>query len=117
VGIESKGRKGRRRHVPQRTCVGCRAVHPKREMMRIVRIDEGVVEIDPSGKRAGRGAYLCQQKNCWELALKRQSLDRALKTVMTDASREMLSAYAAQLPVEPVSVHDQTQALVEHLDT
>jgi len=44
------------RHVPQRTCVGCRTVRPKRELVRVVRTPEGTVELDPTGKRSGRGA-------------------------------------------------------------
>jgi predicted RNA-binding protein YlxR (DUF448 family) len=75
-------------------------------MVRVVRTAEGVIEIDPGGKRAGRGAYLCRQKKCWETALRRQSLDRALKTVITDTAKETLSTYAAQFPTELVSPHD-----------
>ena len=93
-----KARKGRRRAVPQRTCVGCRAVNPKRELVRIVRTPEGAVEVDPSGKRSGRGAYLHRQQSCWEQALKRSALERALKTPLDEASRERLLAYAATLP-------------------
>jgi predicted RNA-binding protein YlxR (DUF448 family) len=93
-----KTRKGRRRAVPQRTCVGCRAVNPKRELVRIVRTTEGTAEIDLSGKRSGRGAYLHRQQSCWEQALKRSSLDRALKTTLDEASKARLLAYAATLP-------------------
>jgi predicted RNA-binding protein YlxR (DUF448 family) len=95
---QAQKRKGRRRHVPQRTCVGCRTVHPKREMLRVVRTPEGTVEIDTSGKRSGRGAYLCQQKSCWETALKRHGLDHALKITLDDATKAMLTTYAQTLP-------------------
>lgn len=94
-------RKGRRRHVPQRTCVGCRTVKPKRELVRVVRTSESGIEIDPGGKQAGRGAYLCRNKECWDTALKRHSLDRALKTAIDDATRARLVAYATELPVLP----------------
>ncbi|MFS8640208.1 MAG: YlxR family protein, partial [Symbiobacteriaceae bacterium] len=52
------------KHVPQRTCIGCRAVRPKRELLRIVRTPEGEILFDPSGRRAGRGAYLCPSASC-----------------------------------------------------
>jgi predicted RNA-binding protein YlxR (DUF448 family) len=93
-----KKRKGRQRHVPQRTCVGCRKVHPKRELVRVVRTLDGTVEIDPSGKLSGRGAYLCQQESCWDKALKRGSLDHALKTTLDDDVKATLAAYAQTLP-------------------
>lgn len=87
----------RRRHVPQRTCVGCRTVRPKRELMRLVLTPEGKVEVDADGKRPGRGAYLCRQKRCWEMAIERHSLDRALKTRLDDETRTMLAACAEKL--------------------
>lgn len=90
-------RKGRSKIVPQRTCIGCRAVHPKREMVRVVRTPEGTVEIDLGGKQSGRGAYLCRQKSCWETALKRRSFNHALKTNLDDATRAALTTYAQTL--------------------
>ena len=57
------------KHVPQRTCVGCREVLPKRQMVRIVRTADGV-QVDPTGKLAGRGAYLHDRRECWERGLK-----------------------------------------------
>src|SRR5512143_2238498 len=83
------------KHVPQRTCVGCRRVLGKRQLVRIVRTGQGVL-IDPTGKRAGRGAYLHDRRSCWEAGLN-GSLARALKTELTAADRELLQAYAAQL--------------------
>jgi predicted RNA-binding protein YlxR (DUF448 family) len=67
-------------------------------MVRVVRTPEGTIEVDPTGKRPGRGAYLCQRKSCWERALKRRSLDHALKTELDDATRAALLAYAQSLP-------------------
>lgn len=83
------------RHIPQRTCVACRSERPKREMVRIVRSPDGVVGIDPTGKRSGRGAYLCSSASCWQQALKRHALDKALKTALTAADREALAAFGA----------------------
>jgi predicted RNA-binding protein YlxR (DUF448 family) len=83
------------RHIPQRTCVACRSERPKRDMVRIVRAPDGAVAVDPTGKRSGRGAYLCLQPPCWQAALKRHALDKALKTELTVADREALAAFGA----------------------
>ncbi len=85
------------KHVPLRTCVHCQQVRPKRELIRIVRTPEGVIEIDERGKAAGRGAYLCRNKACWEGAIAHQRLDYALKTTLSAADRERLLAYGQQL--------------------
>lgn len=87
---------GRRRHIPQRTCVACREVMSKRSMIRIVRSPQGVV-IDPTGKLAGRGAYLHLQRSCWELGLK-GALSSALKVELSPDERQSLVSYAASLP-------------------
>lgn len=82
--------------MPQRTCVGCREVLPKRTLIRIVRQGE-TVQVDPSGKLAGRGAYLHNQRSCWERGLK-GALAHALKTELSDVDRETLKAFMASLP-------------------
>ena len=79
----SKKTKGPRpKHIPQRTCIACRRTDAKRGLMRLVRDAEGQVALDPTGKRAGRGAYLCHDPACWEQALKRNGLARALRIDM-----------------------------------
>ena len=88
---------GRRKHIPQRTCVGCRKILPKRSMVRIVRSPQGVT-IDPTGKLAGRGAYLHDLRSCWESGLK-GALESALKTSLNPEERERLMNYAGSLPV------------------
>jgi predicted RNA-binding protein YlxR (DUF448 family) len=88
----------RRIHVPQRTCVGCRQVRPKREMIRVVRTPDGGVQVDTTGKRAGRGAYLCPQQTCWEAALAGGRLSHALKTHLTPSERETLLAFSDTYP-------------------
>jgi len=87
-----------RRHIPQRTCIGCRETKPKRELIRIVRTQSGAVEIDPTGKRSGRGTYLCNAKSCWQAGLKKERLDRALRTNVTAEDRTKLAQYAETLP-------------------
>jgi len=88
----------KRKHVPQRTCVVCRTVRPKRELVRIVRTPEGGVAVDETGKRSGRGAYICRERGCWETALARRHLERALKTTLTAEAESELREYAAALP-------------------
>lgn len=90
------------KHIPQRTCIGCRTTSAKREFVRIVRTPEGTVEADPTGKRNGRGAYLCARRTCWEEALKKDRLARALRTSISAQEREGLKRYAEQF--EPVAV-------------
>ena len=86
------------KHVPQRTCVGCREVLPKRKMVRIVRTAEGV-QVDPTSKLAGRGAYLHDRRECWERGL-RGSLAHALKTTLTVDERTGLEDFMNTLPIE-----------------
>jgi uncharacterized protein len=80
------------KHVPQRTCVGCRVVNAKRQLVRLVRTAAGQVVVDPTGKAAGRGAYLHDRRSCWVKALDRRALDQALKMTITDANRAALHA-------------------------
>jgi hypothetical protein len=92
--------KARPRHVPQRTCVACRRTAAKRELVRIVRTPEGGAEVDPTGKRSGRGAYLCAAPDCWRLAVQKGRLDRALKTSVGAHDKETLLQYAESLTPE-----------------
>jgi predicted RNA-binding protein YlxR (DUF448 family) len=91
----------RPRHVPLRTCVACRSTEAKRGLVRVVRTPEGRVEIDPTGKRNGRGAYVHESRACWEAALKRDRLGHALKISVPAADMERLRAHAARLAPEP----------------
>lgn len=109
----TKQRQGARpKHVPQRTCIACRRVDAKRGLTRLVRQPDGHVAIDPTGKRPGRGAYVCAERGCWETALKRKAIERALKIEsLASEDRDALAAHAATLPsgvdadkVEAVSV-------------
>lgn len=87
------------KHVPQRTCVGCRQVLSKRTLIRVVRTSEGI-QVDPSGKAAGRGAYLHSLRSCWERGL-RGGLAHALKIELTVQDRESLRVFMAGLADEP----------------
>lgn len=86
------------KHVPQRTCVGCREVMPKRKMIRIVRTADGV-QVDPTSKLAGRGAYMHDRRECWERGLK-GALTHALKVTLTSEDRTRLEEFMNTLPVE-----------------
>jgi uncharacterized protein len=88
----------KQKHVPQRTCVGCREVFSKRSLIRIVRSPQGIL-VDPTGKMAGRGAYLHDRRSCWERGLK-GSIAQALKTELSADDRERLSAFMGALPEE-----------------
>ncbi|HHY38954.1 MAG TPA: YlxR family protein [Clostridia bacterium] len=68
----------RPKHVPVRTCIGCQMRRPKREMIRIVRTPKGEVMVDPTGKRSGRGTYICPVLECLETAFKKNRLGGAL---------------------------------------
>ena len=87
-------RRSKQRHTPYRTCVGCREKKPKRSLVRIVRTPEGRVVLDERGKAQGRGAYLCRKTACWEKALNRGSLNRALRTSLQSEEIERLRAHA-----------------------
>ena len=65
----------RKRKIPLRICVGCRTKKPKRELIRLVRTPEGELRLDPGGKISGRGAYICRQQSCLEVALKGRRLE------------------------------------------
>jgi len=67
-------------------------------MVRLVRTPQGMVEIDPRGKRAGRGAYLCKVQACWEQGLKGNRLERALKTKIDAEKRNGLLEYSTAFP-------------------
>jgi uncharacterized protein len=88
----------RPKHVPQRTCIACRQVGGKRGLVRLVRTVEGTVEIDLTGKKAGRGAYLHPLRSCWEIGLKGSRIEQALRVKLPQANRQSLQEYAQSLP-------------------
>ena len=89
------------KHIPQRTCIACHTVRSKRELVRIVRTTENHVEADATGKKAGRGAYLCRARECWDQVLSsRGNLEHALKLETPVDSQDLvrLREFAAMLP-------------------
>lgn len=94
----------RRKHVPQRTCVSCRKIRPKREMVRIVCTPDQGVKIDESGKASGRGAYLCPERKCWEKALSEKRLEHALQTGLSKEEWEALLEFGQALELADEAV-------------
>jgi predicted RNA-binding protein YlxR (DUF448 family) len=78
------------KRMPQRTCMACRRVRNKRDMVRLVRTATGDIEIDSTGKKEGRGAYICPDRACWEKALKGKQLENALRVRFTQDNRDKL---------------------------
>jgi predicted RNA-binding protein YlxR (DUF448 family) len=89
VAVIRKTGPGRR--VPSRSCVACRTVRPKRELLRVVRTPDGRIEIDESGRQAGRGAYLCRDGDCQTTAIERGALTRALGSPLPAELRSVLA--------------------------
>lgn len=88
----------RPRHVPIRTCIACKQSKPKRELLRVVRTPDGHVLMDATGKRSGRGAYLCARLSCWQDALKKKRLEQEFETTLSEEDRAGLEAFIATLP-------------------
>jgi predicted RNA-binding protein YlxR (DUF448 family) len=97
-----KSKPVRQKHVPIRTCVSCREAGAKRGLIRIVRTPEGHDQIDPTGRKNGRGAYLCYKQPCWQRATQTPILNRALNTQLSSESLSTLSEFAAGLPSDEV---------------
>jgi len=72
------------RKIPMRKCIGCNTSKDKRELIRVVRNAEGEISIDTTGKKPGRGAYICKDKNCLKLARKGKKIDKAFEVAISD---------------------------------
>lgn len=83
------------RKIPVRRCCGCGEGKPKKELVRIVRSPEGEVSLDATGKKAGRGAYLCPNAACLAKARKKKSLERALAVAIPPEVYEAMEASLA----------------------
>ena len=76
--------------VPMRLCTGCREMKNKKEMMRVLKTGEGEILLDTTGRKNGRGAYLCYSLECLEKARKNKGLERSLKTEIPQEVYERL---------------------------
>jgi uncharacterized protein len=88
------------RKIPMRMCVGCREMKPKKELLRAVRAPDGTVSLDATGKKAGRGAYVCYDAECLKKALKQRQLDRALEAKLDEAANLQLTETMRRLLAE-----------------
>jgi uncharacterized protein len=94
----AKAQTKRPKHVPLRTCVSCRETKPKRELLRVVRTPDGHVLVDATGKKSGRGAYLCARLSCWETAIKKKRLEQEFEMTLSDEDRAGLDSFITTLP-------------------
>lgn len=76
--------------LPQRTCIGCNSKANKNELIRIVKNKDGRIEIDRTGKAQGRGAYICDNVECLEKAIKSKRLEKVFETKISDEIYENL---------------------------
>jgi predicted RNA-binding protein YlxR (DUF448 family) len=83
--------------VPLRTCLGCKTVKPKKELIRIVRTPNGEVIVDQTGKKSGRGAYICPNTGCLEHTLKGSFLGSALEIDLSEATKNTLREALLQI--------------------
>jgi predicted RNA-binding protein YlxR (DUF448 family) len=83
----------RRKHVPERTCVVCGTTAAKRNLTRLVRTSEAGIQLDPAGKLAGRGAYLCDNPACWTEAAQGNALARALRAPLPEEMRRIIAEH------------------------
>lgn len=81
--------------IPMRMCVGCREMKPKKELLRVVRTPEEEILIDFTGKKSGRGAYVCPDENCLQRAVKQRQLERALERSISSEVTQQLSRQIA----------------------
>ena len=78
------------RKIPMRMCVGCREMKEKKALIRVVRSPEGDVSLDPTGKKSGRGAYVCRDPNGLKRAIKQRQLERQLDAALSPETAEAL---------------------------
>ena len=76
--------------IPERKCMGCADKFPKKELLRIVRTPEGEISVDITGKKNGRGAYVCMSGECLKKARKNKGLERSLKMTIPEEVYEEL---------------------------
>ncbi len=79
--------------IPERKCMGCNEKKPKKELIRVVRVPEGTVELDTIGKKSGRGAYICKSVGCFEKAVKTKRLERCLETQISSDVYEQIKKH------------------------
>ncbi len=74
----------RQYNIPMRRCTGCMTSFPKNELIRVIRTPEGHIELDLTGRKNGRGAYICNNETCFKKAVKNRGIERALNMKVSD---------------------------------
>ena len=77
--------------LPMRQCVGCNEMKPKKELLRVIKTQEGEISLDATGKKNGRGAYICKASDCLKKAIKNKGLERSLKVQIPEEVYEKLT--------------------------
>ena len=77
--------------IPMRMCLGCREMKPKKELLRVVRLPEGEVSLDPTGRKSGRGAYVCKSADCLQRAIKQRQIERAFECTLSEETKAALT--------------------------
>ena len=103
------------KHIPIRTCVACRTTDSKRTLLRLVRLPEGVIQYDPKGKLAGRGAYLCARIECCQLAKKQKKLERSFKInpIPETLFEHLLDVIKKMEPIEAATADEKSTLELE----
>ncbi|MBE6546364.1 MAG: YlxR family protein [Ruminococcaceae bacterium] len=83
------------RKIPQRQCLGCNEHKPKKELLRVVRSPEGEISLDFTGKKSGRGAYICPDLRCLKKARKSRRIDRSLDCTVPDEVYDQMESELA----------------------
>lgn len=94
----------KKRKIPLRICVGCQGKKPKKELIRLVRTPEGSLVLDTTGKRAGRGAYICAQAECLKKAVKGKRIEKNLQVPLPD---ELLQKLLSEFDKENQALQDK----------
>lgn len=77
--------------IPMRMCLGCNEMKPKRELMRVVKSPEGEISLDFTGKKNGRGAYLCKEADCFDKARKARRFEKSLSCRIDESVYEVMA--------------------------
>jgi uncharacterized protein len=88
----------KQKHQPLRTCIACHETKPKRELLRVVKTPDGHVFVDATGKKSGRGAYLCAKLVCWQKAMKEKRIEREFEIEILPEDLAGLQAFIDTLP-------------------
>ncbi len=116
VKTANKQQPKRPKHQPLRTCIACRDTKTKREFLRVVRTPDEHVLIDATGKKSGRGAYLCAKLSCWQKALKEKRLEQQFEIEISAEDRKGLLEYIATLPQDdiiPAQAHTRFEKMLQ----